>query len=323
MSAGEYQQVVALAGGVGASRLLRGLVRVIPPESLAVIVNTGDDIVLHGLHVSPDIDTVVYTMAGVADPERGWGLRDETWNALSVMGRYGMDTWFALGDKDLATHVFRTSRLAAGAGLATVTAEIARAWGVVPRILPMTEDRVENRVVVEEGGRELDLHFQEYLVHHGSPDSVLRAYAAGVNSAQALPEAIAAIEAANAIVFCPSNPVVSIGPILAVPGIGAAVRRSRARKIAVSPIVGGAPVRGPADRLMRSAGIDVSCVGIARHYAGIVDTLVIDERDREQAGDVATHCKCIVANTLISDLRASEALSRILCEAVDIRAPQE
>lgn len=322
MSAGEYPQVVALAGGVGASRLLRGLVRVIPPESLAVIVNTGDDIVLHGLHVSPDIDTVVYTMAGAADPDRGWGLVDETWNARAAMGRYGMDTWFALGDKDLATHMFRTSRLAAGAGLAAVTAEIAHAWGVVPRILPMTEDRVENRVVVEEGGQELDLHFQEYLIHRGSPDSVVRAYTAGVGSAQAVPEAVAAIDAAHAIVFCPSNPVVSIGPILAVPEIGAAVRRSRAHKIAVSPIVGGAPVRGPADRLMRSAGIDVSCVGIARHYAGMVDTLVIDERDREHAGDVATHCKCIVANTLISDLGASEALSRILCNAVDIRTPQ-
>ncbi|MCC7076071.1 MAG: 2-phospho-L-lactate transferase [Acidimicrobiia bacterium] len=306
-------RVVALAGGVGASKLLRGLVRVLPPGSLTVVGNTADDIEVHGLHVSPDLDTIAYTLGSAADPERGWGLAGETWNARDAMERYGMATWFALGDRDLATHLYRTRRLREGACLSEVTQEICAAWNVTTPVLPMTDDPVTNRIVVDVDGTAEDIHFQEYLIRRGSPPGVIRSYVAGVETARPLPAVVEAIRTADALVLCPSNPVVSIGPILAVPGVREAIQRSRARKIAVTPIIGDAPVRGPADKLMPAAGIDVSCAGIARHYADLVDTLVIDVRDRDRAAEVAVFAKCVVADTLMTDLDASVGLARVVC----------
>ncbi len=308
--------IVALAGGVGAGKFLRGLAGTIPQEEITVIVNTGDDVVLHGLHVSPDVDSVVYSLAGAADGARGWGLAGETWHCLDAMDRYGMDTWFRLGDRDLATHLFRSRRLAAGAGLARVTAEITAAWGVEADVLPMTEDRVTNRILVErDDGSADDLHFQEYLVARRAQDPVKEVRYEGIEDARPLPAALDALEAADGIIFCPSNPVVSIGPILAFPEIRDAVARRKVKAVGISPIVHGAPVRGPADKLMPAASMKVSCVGVAEAYAGLLDTLIIDAHDARLADDVAAAgMRAEVAQTIMSSVPAATHLARVALE---------
>jgi LPPG:FO 2-phospho-L-lactate transferase len=310
--------LVALAGGVGAARFLRGLVRVVPPEDVTVIVNTADDEVFHGLYVCPDLDTVTYTLAGAEHPEQGWGLAGETFVTMDALDRYGQDTWFRLGDRDLGTHIYRTERLAEGATVSEVAAEIARAWGVVPRLLPMTDDRVATRVTVsrDDGRREV-LKMQEWFVRERANPVVAAVDFDGIETARPAPGVLAALEAAETVLICPSNPVISIGPILAVPGVREVLRRRRDRVVGVSPIIAGAPVKGPADRLMGPLGMEVSCVGVARAYAEFCGTLVIDSGDEQRAREVeAAGVHAVVADTLMTDARVAAALARHTLDAV-------
>ncbi|MDQ3758016.1 MAG: 2-phospho-L-lactate transferase [Actinomycetota bacterium] len=300
--------LVALAGGVGAARMLRGLAAVVAPSQITAVVNTGDDIVLHGLHVSPDLDTVTYTLAGAVNPDTGWGLVGETWAAMEALERYRGATWFRLGDRDLATHLYRTQRLRDGASLSTVADEVARAWGLAIGMVPMSDDRVETRVTIEGEG---EVGFQEYFVarRHAEPVEAVRF--AGVESARPAPGVLSAVAEAERVVVCPSNPIVSIGPILAVPGVREAVAARRSDVVAVSPIVAGAALKGPADRMMAELGHEPSVVGVARLYAEFASTLVVDEADAALAGEVeAAGMRCVVAPTVMRTAADAAALAR-------------
>ncbi|HEX9766540.1 MAG TPA: 2-phospho-L-lactate transferase [Nitriliruptorales bacterium] len=268
--------VTALAGGIGAARFLRGLVQVVDPANLTVIVNVGDDIELHGLHVCPDLDSITYWLAGVVHPEQQWGRADETFVVAEELERFGEPRWFALGDRDLATHLFRTRRLRDGVALSEVTAEITRAFGLASTLLPATDDPVATRVVTTDGR---DLHFQEWWVGERAASDVAEVRLKGGETASPAPGVIEALEAADVVVICPSNPVVSIGTILAVPGIHEALESSHAPVVGVSPIVGGSVVRGMADRLLPSIGVEVSAVGVAEHYRPFLDAWIIDQAD--------------------------------------------
>jgi LPPG:FO 2-phospho-L-lactate transferase len=273
---------VALAGGTGAAKLVRGLSRLLDPSDLTVVVNTGDDADIWGLHVSPDLDTICYALAGLLDADRGWGLADETFRALGQMARFGEPTWFNLGDRDLATHLHRTRLLKHGRTLSEATRSIAGGLGVAPSVLPMADDPVRTRVHGPEGW----LDFQEYFVRDKAQVEVREVRYAGAERARPAPGVLEAIERAEAVILCPSNPITSIGPVLAVPGIRPALMATRAAVVAVSPIVGDDAVSGPAGRLMAASGLPVSAAGVARAYAGWLDVLVIDERDRDRAPDV-------------------------------------
>ena len=301
------QSVVTLAGGVGAAKLLTGLIRAHPPGDQLAVVNTADDTVLHGLHVSPDLDTVVYTLAGAVNPDTGWGLAGETWEAMDALDRYGGITWFRLGDRDLATHLYRTHRLGQGADLATVTAEIASAWGLELTVLPVTNDRIETRVTTVDEG---EIDFQDYFVRRRHDVAVSAVRVAGSKRAQPAPGLIDALRAARLIVIAPSNPIVSIGPVLEVPDVRQAVAARRDAVVAVSPIVGGAALKGPADRLMRELGHECSVVGVARLYRDVAATLVIDEADAHLANDVeAVGVSCVVAPTIMDSIESATALA--------------
>jgi LPPG:FO 2-phospho-L-lactate transferase len=305
--------IAALAGGVGAARFLRGLVEVVAPASVTAVVNTADDDDFFGLRVCPDLDSVTYTLADAHDRDRGWGLAGETFATLDALGRYGGPTWFGLGDRDLATHLFRTERLRAGAPLHAVTAEIARAWGLHARLLPMTDDRVTTRITVidDAGGSPRDLAMQEWFVRERCTPAVRAVTFAGAADATPAPGVLDALDAAETIVICPSNPVISIGPILAVPGIRDRLLARRDRVVGVSPIVGGAPVKGPADRLMNPLGIEVSSVGVARAYREICATLVIDTVDADDAERVAAEgVRPVVTDTMMRDVGVAAALAR-------------
>jgi LPPG:FO 2-phospho-L-lactate transferase len=305
--------IVALAGGVGAARMLKGLLAVVDPGQVTVIVNTGDDTVLHGLHISPDLDTVTYTCAGVINSETGWGLEGETWSAMAELRAYsaGRLGWFNLGDRDLGTHLYRTTRMAEGAPLTQVTAEITRRWGLTMLVLPMSDDRVETRVVVDDDDIG-EIGFQEYFVGRGHSVAVREIRLAGVERAVAAPGALEAIEAADRILICPSNPIVSIGPVLATGGIGAAVAARRAATVAVSPIIAGKALKGPADRMLSELGHESSVVGVARLWAPYAATLVIDEADADRAGEVEeAGMRAIVAPTVMSGPAESAALARV------------
>ncbi len=300
-------RVVALAGGVGAARLLRGLVRVVPPEAVTAIVNTGDDHSFYGVHVSPDLDIVTYTLAGQVDATRGFGLEGDTFHVIEALGRLGHETWFRLGDRDFATCQHRTLRLAQGVGLARVSDEIRRAFGVTARILPMSEDPCPTYVELGGGRR---IHFEEYLVRDGAPNDVEGVDLSAAAAARPAPGVLEAIRGADTIVFCPSNPVVSIGPILAVPGLREAVRKSAAPAVAISPIVGGAPVKGPADALLRGVGAEVSARGVARLYRDLVDAYVLDERDRAELADVeALGPRALATDTIMRDADSAARLA--------------
>jgi len=268
--------VTALAGGVGAARLLRGLVQVVPPRSVSVIVNTADDESFYGLHVSPDLDTIVYNLAGVAPRERGWGLAGDSVRALGALRRFYPAGWFELGDLDLATHIYRTHALAAGATLAEVTARIARAFGVQSRVLPMTDAAVRTVVHTQAGER---LPFQDYFVRRRARDRVARVSYRGLRAARPARGVLEAIRRADVLLIPPSNPFTSIRPILGVAGIARALRGRRAPLVAVSPVAGGRAIRGPLGGMMRAARLPISPLGIARVYAGLVDGIVIDSRD--------------------------------------------
>jgi LPPG:FO 2-phospho-L-lactate transferase len=279
--------VTALAGGTGAAKLLRGLVACIDPRALTVVGNTGDDTEVWGLHVSPDLDTVTYALAGRLDTARGWGLVDETFRCLEAMGRLGEETWFQLGDRDLATHLHRTRQRREGQPLSAVTAEIARRLDVRTRILPMSDDPVRTRVRgAGPDGAEVWLTFQEYFVRERAKVEVREVVFAGSDAARPAPGVLEAIGGADLVVVCPSNPVTSVGPILAVPGIADALGATTAPVVAVSPIVGGAAVSGPAGDLMRARGLPVSPVGVARAYAPWLDALVVAPADRSSEADL-------------------------------------
>ncbi len=305
--------ITVLAGGVGAARLLAGLVQVVPPSEVTAVVNTGDDVVMHGLHISPDLDTVTYTLAGADNPETGWGLAGETWQAMGSLGRYGGDTWFNLGDLDLGTHLYRTGNLASGVGLAEITAAITAGWGLEPMLLPMTEDRVATMVTLA-GGDEVG--FQEYFVRlrHDVPVSSVRFDGAEASSPG--PGVLEAITGADVVVVAPSNPIVSIGPLLAVPGIADAVRARRDHTVAVSPIIAGAALKGPADRLMRELGHEASVVGVARIYHDIASCLIIDSADADLAGAVeAEGMVCVVTDTIMSSPDVTADLAKVVLGA--------
>ncbi len=303
--------IVVLAGGVGAARLLRGLAPLCPPAALTVIVNTADDDVFHGLAVSPDLDTVLYTLAGLADAERGWGLRGDTFHSLSMLQRYGRETWFRLGDRDLATHILRTERLRAGAKLSEFTAWQARALGIPFRVLPMTDDPVRTIVVTTAGRRS----FQQYLVRDRARGRIRSIRYAGVRTARPAPGVLAAIERASTILLAPSNPFVSIGPILALPGVRPALRRSAAAVVGISPLIGGRPVKGPADRMMRALGHRPTPSGLARVYRDLLDGLVIDRRDEAfQARLRAAGLAVAVCDTLMPTASRAAAVARVALE---------
>jgi LPPG:FO 2-phospho-L-lactate transferase len=306
-------KVVAIAGGTGAAKLLRGLAACVRSPDLSVIGNTGDDVEVWGLHVSPDLDTVTYALAGRLDVERGWGLAGETFRCLEAMAALGAETWFNLGDRDLATHLYRTERLRGGASLSAATAEVTRSLGVAARILPMSDDPVRTRVRGPEGW----LGFQEYFVREKALVDVQEVAYAGAEVARPAPGVLEALAAADLIVVCPSNPVTSVGPVLAVPGITDALGAARAAVVAVSPIVGGAAVSGPAAALMRARGLPVSPAGVARAYAPWLDTLLIDHRDQEGAEAVrAEGARPVAADIVMTDRVSEVALARRVLEAV-------
>jgi LPPG:FO 2-phospho-L-lactate transferase len=309
--------LVALAGGVGAARFLRGLLRVHDPERVVVVGNTGDDLRMHGLAVSPDLDSVAYTLAGLADEERGWGLAGETWNVREALVRLGEPGWFALGDRDIATHLLRTRLLAEGATLSEATAELCRRLGVPVRLLPMSDQRVETRVEVDGPAGPEDLGFQEWWVGRQARDPVRRVRFDGVERARPAPGVLEAIAAASGIVLCPSNPVVSIAPILAVPGVRDAIEAAPCRVVAVTPIVGGAPVRGMADRLLPAWGVEVSARGVAGLYAGLADAFVLDAVDADQAAEVADlGLEPVVVPTLMRTVEDAAALAKAALAAL-------
>ena len=307
--------VVALAGGVGAARFLRGLCRVCDPEDITVIVNTGDDREFYGVHVSPDIDIVTYTLAGRVDEARGFGLAGDRFEVIESLAELGHETWFRLGDRDFANCQHRTLRLAEGAGLARVSDEIRRAFGVQSRILPMSEDPCPT--IVELADRH-SVHFEEYLVRDGSPDAVRGCDLSAAANAKPAPGVLEALAGAETILFCPSNPVVSIGPILAVTGVRDAVREAGAPVVAISPIIGGAPVKGPADRLLRGLGIEVSARGVAGMYRDVIGGYVLDERDAAQRADVeALGLAPCVVDTLMRDVEIAARLAEACLELAD------
>jgi LPPG:FO 2-phospho-L-lactate transferase len=307
-------RLVALAGGVGAGKFLRGLVRVVSPEDLTVVVNTGDDRAFHGLHVSPDLDSVTYWLAGVADRERGWGREGETFRATEELRAFDApDSWFGLGDLDLATHLYRTALMGRGVSLSEATARVTARFGIGARVLPMTDDPVETRLdVVDDRGGALDLHFQDYWVKRGARDEVKAVRYEGAEASDPAPGVLEAIVAAEAVLLCPSNPIASIDPILAVPGIRAAVAARRERTAGISPIVGGAPLRGMADRLLPVAGVEVSAAGVASYYRDLLGGWVIDAVDAGLAPAVeALGVRVAVTDTIMVDDEAAERLGRV------------
>ena len=298
---------LALAGGVGGAKLAAGLQAALPPKDLTVVVNTADDFDLWGLHICPDLDTVMYTLADLANSETGWGVRDESFQSLDMISHYGEDAWFKLGDRDLATHVLRTDRQRSGETLTRITIALANALNIPTKILPMCDEPVSTVLETPDG----PLEFQEYFVRRGQKDEVLGIELRGIEESRPTGAVGKAILEAEVIVFCPSNPVVSIGPVLAVPGMREALADSEAPKVAVSPIIGGRAIKGPADKMMSSLGHEVSAAGVARMYAGLLDGFVIgheDEPEREQIE--ALGVAVLVTEAVMRDAPDRERLAR-------------
>lgn len=276
--------IVVLTGGTGGAKLIEGLAEEIDPSELTIICNTGDDAIFHGLYVSPDIDTITYTLAGLHDSDKGWGLRGDTFAALEQLRRLGEDAWFNLGDKDLATHITRTKLLSEGLKLSEVTERIRQQLGVRSRILPMSDQRIETRVSTPQG----ELSFQEFFVRERWVPEVISVRFVGADKAPPAPGVIEAIDDAQAVIVCPSNPITSIGPILAVPGIRAALEQTGAPVVGVSPLIGGAAISGPAHKLMVASGFAASVVGVAECYKEFLDTLLIANEDGASAARIET-----------------------------------
>ena len=305
--------VLALSGGIGGAKLALGLTHVLAPDDLAIVVNTGDDFEHLGVSISPDIDTLVYTLAGLDNPEVGWGRRDETWTFMKALADLGGPDWFRLGDGDLAMHVERTRRLKAGETLSSVTADLARRVGIGPRILPASDDPVRTRLTTSDGL----LDFQDYFVRLRCAPEVREIEFVGAQTARPLPEVLdrLADDALRAVVLCPSNPFVSIEPILAVPGLREALRATRAPVVAVSPIVGGQAIKGPAAKMMRELGISLTASSVAARYADFLDGFVLDECDAGLADAIPT--RTLVTRTLMRDLGTKKALARDVLAFVD------
>jgi LPPG:FO 2-phospho-L-lactate transferase len=303
------QTITALAGGVGASKLLLGLYGVIEPHSLTVIVNTGDDIALHGLKISPDLDIVTYTLACVVDPAKGWGFRHETFHALKRLAVFGRVNWFNLGDRDLATHIHRTAMLAEGKSLSAAAESIRTALGVKSRILPMSDQPVPTIIDTDEGA----LHFQEYLVKRRAEPVVRGIRFDGIDAARPAPGVFEAIQDARRILICPSNPLISIGPILAVPGIREALRARKKDVVAVCPIVGGKSLKGPSDKMLAQLGHDSSALGVAKLYSDFTGTFVIDPADHSQVDSIRVlGMQVVVLPTVMKTLAQKRKLARAL-----------
>lgn len=303
--------ITALAGGVGAAKFLTGLVKLVPEEELTVIVNTGDNIILHGLYISPDTDIITYTLADIVDEKKGWGIRGDTFHCLEALEKLGQQTWFRLGDKDMATHLYRTTLLRKGLTLSEVTAQIARSFGLKLAILPMTDNRFETRIKTRDG----TVHFEEYLVKRKARDEVLGVSYSGSNNAEPAEGVLDSIANSELVVLCPSNPIVSIGTILAIRGVKNALRKTHARKVAISPIVAGSPIKGPADRLLKGLGCEVSAFAVAKLYSEFLDTFVIDTADcqsKTRIEELGIEVK--VTNTIMLSLQDKIALAKTVLE---------
>lgn len=312
MSRDERAAIVVLAGGVGAARFLRGLVLAAPPEDVTAIVNTGDDREFYGVHVAPDLDIVTYTLAGAVDPDKGYGLAGDTTRVVDRLGELGHESWFRLGDRDFANCLDRSLRLRAGATLCETADRLRRSYGVAVRILPMSNDPCPTYVELSGGRR---VHFEEYMVRDGAPSDVERVDLSAARRATPAPGVLEAIRSAGILLVCPSNPVVSIGPILEVPGVRDAIAASGARVVGVSPIVGGAPVKGPAAQLLRGIGCEVSARGVARLYAPWMDAFVIDRRDAAQLEEIrALGLACRAVDTLMVNTAVARALADSVLE---------
>ena len=303
--------IVVLAGGVGAARFLQGLVQVVPQENLTVVVNTGDDRDFYGLHVSPDIDIVMYTLSGLVDETHGWGIRNDTYNTMQQLTSYGNEDWFMLGDRDLATHIHRTKLLRQGKSLSEITDELRKQFGLALRIIPMSDQDVTTHIQTPAGL----LHFQEYMVKRRCADAVLDVVFVGASESRPAPGVLDAIKDAEAILIAPSNPIVSIGSILAIPGIHDALHEASGTIVAISPIVGGAPIKGPADKLMHGLKMEVSPVGVARFYRDFLDVMVIDNQDEHLLGAIEDlGIPAVATNTIMSDGAAKKALAQKVLE---------
>jgi len=304
--------ITALAGGVGAARFLTGLTKLTKEEDLSVIVNTGDDMAMFGLHISPDIDIVTYTLAGVVDDEKGWGIKNDTFQCLDMLKKMGLETWFSIGDRDFATHIFRTDLLRKGFTLSKITEEICQRMGLKVNILPMTDDKFETWIKLEEGL----VHFEEYFVKRQAKDKVLGVEFVGAANAKPAPKVVDSILNAERAVICPSNPIVSIGTILSVDGVRDALRRTSAKIVGVSPIVAGAPIKGPADKLLRGLGFEVSAFSVAKLYEDFLDTFVIDIRDtneRERIERLGINVK--VTDTVMKSLEDKVRLAKTVLKS--------
>jgi LPPG:FO 2-phospho-L-lactate transferase len=298
--------IAVLAGGVGGARFLEGVVQVVPPAQVTAIVNTADDREFYGLHVSPDLDIVLYTLAGIVDEAHGWGVRHDTYQVMQQLTRYGNEDWFLLGDRDLATHIHRTQRLRQGHTLSEITDEFRRHFGLALRVLPMSDDAVATHIQTPVGL----LHFQEYMVKRGCRDEVQGVRFVGLEHARPAPGVLETLRAAEAVLIAPSNPIVSIGSILALPGVREALQETAATVAAVSPIVAGVPIKGPADKLLRGLGLEVSALGVARCYADFLDLMVIDRQDAALAPAVeALGMRVLVTDTIMRDRQAKARLA--------------
>jgi LPPG:FO 2-phospho-L-lactate transferase len=303
--------ITALAGGVGAARFLTGLLKIAKDDDVSVIVNTGDDIEMFGLHVSPDVDIVAYTLAGIVDEEKGWGIKDDTFQALEMLEKLGLETWFALGDKDFATHIFRTDLLKKGFTLSQATDEICHDLRLKVKLLPMTNDKFETRIKIEGGS----VHFEEYFVKRRSSGEVLGVEFVGADSAKPAPKVIDSILDADVVIICPSNPIVSIGTILSVNGIRDALRKTTARVVGISPIVAGAPIKGPADKILRGLGFEVSAFGVAKLYSDFLDTFIIDNLDAAEKSRIENlGIRVKITNTIMKNLEDKVQLAKVVLE---------
>ena len=288
--------IVSLAGGVGAARFLEGLIRLVPQDEITIIGNIGDDTEIHGLHVSPDLDIVTYTLAGIVDPAKGWGFRGDTFQCQDLLRKYGYETWFNLGDKDLATHIYRTDELRRGRRLSEVTQDLVRRLGLRVTLLPASDDPLRTYVL----SRHSCMHFQEYMVKRQTKPKIHGVTFRGAKSARPARHVLESIASATGIIVCPSNPIVSIGAILAVPGIRLALRDTKAKVVGISPIVGGKTVKGPADKLMKALRVKPSAVGVAEFYNDFLDTLIVDRVDKDLAAEIENlGIRAVATNTLM------------------------
>tara|TARA_Y100000588_G_scaffold340346_1_gene383652 strand:+ start:1948 stop:2895 length:948 start_codon:yes stop_codon:yes gene_type:complete len=309
-----YGKVVAFAGGVGGAKLATGLHSILEDGTLSVVVNTADDFTLHGLHISPDVDTVMYNLAGLSDPKQGWGIKGDTNEALKILDIYGGASWFKLGDKDIATHIRRTQRLNEGKNLTEVTSELSSALGIKTTILPMTNNEVATRIITPEG----ELEFQDYFVARKTLPKVIGVNFHGIENASATKEVLSAIEEASHIIFCPSNPIVSIGPILEVSEIREKLLNPHCTRVAVSPIIGGKALRGPAAEMLKSLNYEMSAVGVAKFLREFIDGFVMDTVDKQLKNQIEKiGLKIKTLPTIMSNLQTKRNLARQTLEFSD------